>query len=465
MRTDTGAPRLSAAPQVAHRGVITTNYFSNVNVIHGLAIGVTLLFLCCGGTRTRFVPQRQRPGPSRIAAANSSKSDELSQSARRIAREIAELRGWDPRLAVTLETAGSSRLIAAIRADEESQITPLARQAEIEFLESFGFVPERFNFERDVTQRFSQDLLGLYCFTWRRILLTANRDFAAVESSMRHELVHAFQDKYYNIADRVRWQTDQGDRIAAIHSLAEGEAICVARQLEDPQHRGCFGPDANEAENPISGTALDSIPPAIRYALLSPYADGTRFVQHLLRHGGWKAVDLAWRGNLGSTHELLHPGDSSTAAVLALEAPGAAAQLGACSTEYLDTLGEQGLASLLFDPGDPGIGSKLAATLIGDRVGVWRCANNTAAAWRLRLAQPAYADRVARIILTSLGPALSELPKSGSCRQTRAGARYLLVTGHDIAITSVQKCTGEISQDVATSCQNAERWAKRLIGL
>jgi hypothetical protein len=356
-------------------------------------------------------------------------------------------------------------MIAAIRADEESQITPSARQAQVEFLESFGYIPEQFNLERDVTQRFSQDLLGLYCFTWRRILLTANRNYAAIESSMRHELVHAFQDKYYNIAERVRFRDDQGDRIAAIHSLAEGEAICVARQLEDPRHQGCLAANANESENLILGKSLDSIPPAIRYALLSPYIDGTRFVQRLLRQGGWQAVDAAWRGNLSSTRELLHPGDSSAVTILPLEAPVAAMSGASCRVEYLDILGEQGLASVLFDPIQPGIAAQLSTSLIGDRAGVWRCGDNYAVAWRMRFARPDQANRVAKIIEASLSRQLSARSTSYTCRQTRNGAISLMVKGRDIAITGSHNCIGKISQVPPIDCEGTDVWAKRLIGL
>jgi hypothetical protein len=465
VRTDPGDNRLAAAFSVTLCRAITRNNFSNASGMHGLAICVVFFLLCCGGTRTQYVPQNQRPEPTRIAAGNPAADDELARSARRIVREIAELRGWDPTLQVPLETAGISRMMAAIRADEESQIAPAARQAEIEFLESFGLVPERFDFERDVTLRFSQDLLGLYCFTWRRILLAANRQYAAVESSMRHELVHAFQDKYYGIAARVRWRENQGDRIAAIHSLAEGEAVCVARQLEDPRHRGCLDTNADEMESLIWGNSLDSVPPTIRYALLSPYADGMRFVQHLLRHGGWQAVDSAWRGTLDSTRELLHPGQSSSTTILAIEAPGAAEYQGPCHAEYLDILGEQGLASALFDPLNPGNAAKLAATLIGDRAGVWRCGNVSAVAWRMRFALPEHANRVAGVFLASLWHEVSEPTESSRCRQSRNGAANLVVLGRDIAIASAQRGVGKSSQDSAISCQGTEKWAGRLAGL
>ena len=424
-----------------------------------------ICLLCCCGTRTQPVPQSQRPGPSRVTAGKPRENGELSQRATRKVREIAELRGWDPSLDVTLETAGNSRLEAAILADEESQIDPAARQAEIELLVSFGFVPENFDFERDVTQRFSRDLQGLYSFTWRRILLAASRDYKTVESTLRHELVHAFQDKYYNVGAKVRWREDQGDRIAAIHSLAEGEAICVARQLEDPLHRGCLDTSSDDFEYRTLGEGLQSLPPAIRYALLCPYVDGTRSVQHLLRQGGWQAVDYAWRGNLNSTRELLHPGQSSLATMLAIEAPSTATALASCHLEYLDVLGEQGLSSMLFDHVDPGIATQLAASLISDRAGVWRCGGSYAVAWRMQLTLPKHASRVASVISASLTPPLSPLPKSPTCGQNRNGVTSLLVLGRDIAITSVHQCIGENSQNPTVSCEEAENWAKRLIGL
>ncbi len=287
------------------------------------------LFCACG-TRTQVVPQSQSPGAPQVVADNTSQLDELSRRAGRIAHEIAELRGWDTHLEVALEIADDKRLIAAMLADEQSQTSPSVQQAETEFLRSFGWVPANFDFERDVTKYFSQDLLGLYCFTWHRILLTAGRNFAAVESTLRHEMVHAFQDKHYRVGDRVRWHYDQGDRIAAIHALAEGEAICLSRQLEDPRHRGCLDFVADDFESQLLGQNLDTLPPVIRYALMSPYIDGVRYVQQLLRRGGWRDVELAWQGKLRATRDLLHPSESSADPAIAVEVPAAITNFGSC---------------------------------------------------------------------------------------------------------------------------------------
>lgn len=423
------------------------------------------LFVFCGcGTRTHSTPQNLSPrSVPQIVAEPSAQFDELSRRAGQIAGEIAKLRGWDPHLAVKLEMAGNDRIIAAMLADERSQTSPAVQHAEAEFLSAFGWVPVNFDFERDVTKYFSQDLLGLYCFSWRRILLTEGRDRAAIESTLRHELVHAFQDEHFRIGDRVRWHSDQGDRIAAVHSLAEGEAICLSRQLEDPQRRDCTNVIIDDFEHPLHGLNLDAVPAVIRYALMSPYVDGVRYVQQLLRRGGWHAVELAWLGKLRATRDLLHPDEASVEPTVAVEIPAPMTDFGSCRAEYVDVLGAQGLASVLFGRMSPDAVKLAVSSLAADRAVVWRCVNACASAWHVRLARPGFARPIANAIWASIGEAPAASTTTRSCKQTDQGAASLVVLGRDIAITSVHGCHGVVSQPSAVSCQISLSWADRLI--
>ena len=419
-------------------------------------------FLCSCGTQTRVDLQNRETSYIGQTYATRPPIDELAERANRIALEIGELRGWDGKLDVSFELADRHRIIDAMLTDERSQMEPSVRQAQAEFLKSLGWVPIDFDFERDITQAFSQELLGLYCFTWRRVLLTAGPSHAAIESTLRHELVHAFQDKYFHIGDKVRWQQDQGDRIAAIHALAEGEAICITRQLEDPQHRGCLDSLGSDFENHMADRESGLLPAIIRYSLFSPYVDGIQYVQQLLRLGGWPRVEEAWRGNLSATRDVIHA--SQPSASRAVEIPASMPHFGECQPPYVDVVGEQGLAGVFFDHLRPSAAKTLASKLEADRVAYWRCDDSCGAAWHLSLASDDAAAEAAKTIRTLLMSGTSASPKgAAACKTSSIGAVRLVRRSRDIVITSVHGCDSGISLETTISCNAALRWADRLI--
>lgn len=425
--------------------------------------GGFLLVLFSCGTPKQGIPIRQSLRTAEVNPASRKEENSPSQKVRQIARQIAELRGWDPNLVPLVEIASSSRIVAAMLADERSQVTPPVQLAESEFLQSFGWVPRNFDFERDVTEYYSHNLLGLYSFTWKRVLLAGSNDTVGIEFTLRHELVHAFQDKRYGIGDRVRWHKDQGDRIAAVHALAEGEAICLSRQLEDPQQRGCLDFDSASYEERILAQDLVPLPAIIKYSLVSPYIDGLRYVQQLLRHGGWPEVELAWQVKLTDTHVLLHPNELATVRPVVIDIPSAPQSFANCQAQYVDVLGEQGLGSILRQNMGRLAAYNAASKVTGDRVAFWRCGNVCAAAWHLRMKSADSAPAIAEAIWTSMSSEMRDQPASKLCRECQFGVVGLEVLHRDIAITSLHACNGLISQVPALSCAESNVWTSRIV--
>jgi len=425
--------------------------------------GGFLFVLCSCGTPTQGFPIRQSLGQVEVSPASRVEEDQVSQKVQQIAHQIAERRGWDPNLVPLVETASIGRIVAAMLADERSQVTPAVQLAETEFLRSFGWVPKHFDFERDVTESYSENLLGLYSFTWKRVLLLGGNDNARIESTLRHELVHAFQDKQYRIGERVRWHNDQGDRIAAIHALAEGEAICLSRQLEDPKQRGCLDFDSAEYEEQILAQDLDSLPPIVKYSLVSPYIDGPRYVQRLLQRGGWPEVELAWQGKLTDTHVLLHPEELATERPALVEVPSAPQSFSNCQARYVDVLGEQGLRSVLWQDMGHLAAQNVASNVTQDRGAVWHCGNVCAVALHLRAKAVNSAPAIADALWASMGFEMLDSTPTKRCGKRQFGVVGLQVFHRDIAITSMRLCNASISQSTTISCETANAWTGQIV--
>jgi hypothetical protein len=372
-------------------------------------------------------------------------------------REIAELRGWTPNLRVPIDVVRSEVIESALLADVRAQMPAPILGAQAEFLVGFGLAPPDFDLERDVLRRFAGDVSGVYCVTCRRILLSQAPDTRSLQRTLRHELVHAFQDDRYGLGEKVRWDTDRGDYIAALHALAEGEASCIARALEDPKRRGCLDAEPNNDEHLISTEFLSGVPRMVRDVLIAPYVEGTRYVRGLLLEGGWAAVESAWDGNLHSTRELSRgePQPNQRLPALALSS-----RLAHCDLKYLDVVGEQQLRYLMAAGA-----SKVDALpefVEADRMAVWHCPDQTVAAMRLRVRGEAATEALALRLRRSL--ALPPVKAGISCQQFPNRALGLEWRGRDIAIASVLRRHGQYRPKPADGCPQLAVIIGQLIG-
>ncbi len=420
--------------------------------------------LCCCGTNPREAVDPVPISDPHLASQDSRPKINVYPEVSALMREVAAVRGWGTGLSVDVELADHERLVAAMLADVRSQATPEELTAQANFLKAFGWLPWDFDFARDVTAHFAHELSGLYSFTWRRILVATHLDSMKFDAVLRHELVHAFQDSRYHIGTKVRWATDQGDYIAAIHALAEGEAICIERQLADSRQRGCLDIATDELDNANARYELRSFPPIIRESLIAPYADGVRLVRRLLREGGWPAVEQAWNGGLQSTRELLR-GSSEQSSLLPVARSALPESFGACELLYTDILGEQSLRGVMPDTATPNDVERTLGSLTGERASLWRCTKFCVAAWHFRFLDSDSAMVVADWLYSSLGLSRPNAEGTGLCVSYFRGAATLVVRGHDIAITSVHACHDVPNRKVTGSCLESVRFANRLVAL
>src|SRR5262249_32438148 len=119
----------------------------------------------------------------------------------------------------------------------------------------------------------------------------------------------ALQDQAFELAPALKYAPGDGDRVAAVHSLIEGDATSA---MLDVVAGSAFKVGERELRTILAAsTALSTVgvttPRVLQESLTAPYSDGFAFVQDRRRRGGFVGVDAAFRAPPDSTEQILHP--------------------------------------------------------------------------------------------------------------------------------------------------------------
>lgn len=178
-------------------------------------------------------------------------------------------------------------------------------------LKRLGLLPESTSYDEIVYGLLEEQILGLYDQAQGELVLLEDApDPMLAESVLVHEITHAVQDMNFDLGALAERRPGEGDRIAALEAVAEGDAVLMEQVLT-----GLILPDGITAEQmdlllklqPLEVPALQKAPPFIRSSLLFPYIHGFVMVRHVYSTGGYAAINQLFLHPPGSTEQILHP--------------------------------------------------------------------------------------------------------------------------------------------------------------
>jgi hypothetical protein len=276
--------------------------------------------------------------------------------------------------AVPSRTMDRAPLIAQVEAHSKDETPPDAVRGQGELLVAFGLVPPMYDVEKGVFKLLEQQLAGYYEPADKTMYLAADLGEDDAEATLAHELVHALQDQHYDLGPQLHYQPDGGDRTAAVHALAEGDAMSAMMDFMMASS-GKTALDIPEealatqmrAQAMLSGAASD-IPMVLQTSLVAPYVDGMMFVSALRRRGGWAEVDRAWKRPPVTSEQLLHLDKyDAKEPPLAVPAPPLDALGGGFSVLFTDLFGEESMRLTFEEWGRRKAAESLSAGWGGDR--------------------------------------------------------------------------------------------------
>jgi hypothetical protein len=135
---------------------------------------------------------------------------------------------------------------------------------------------------------------------------------------LAHELTHVIQDQHFDLMGLPIEDLTQEDQALAVRALIEGDATLVMMDFILQQQQSAIDttrvPGITDnmrfwTSSPFmrSLTMFQQVPRYLMDNLLFSYIDGFEFVLELKQHGGWEAINQAYRDIPVSTEQILHP--------------------------------------------------------------------------------------------------------------------------------------------------------------
>lgn len=398
----------------------------------------------------------------------------------RTLERVSRARGLPPKKSVPGVVLERSALIARVKSHIDREIPHDAIVDEGLVQQLLGFIPTRFDYEGATYALLEAQLAGFYEPADETMYMAGDLDDDNAFATLAHELVHALQDQYWDLAPRSKYVPGQDDRSSAFSALAEGDATsAMADVLLGQARAGATALDvpdelfAQQIIGGMSGGPTSGAPHVMRMALAAPYIDGTLFIHALRRNGGWHDVNLAWDKPPETTEQVLHIDKwQAREPALTIPDPPFAALGSGWSVAEADTYGELGLRLSLGE----WLGATAAAVLAsgwgGDRGVLVKRGDAYAFAWHVRYddAKPKASDTYAARAYSGLAPAILKLglrhpktPNGFVCvERHELGPLAVLRRARDLVILAGPAKVAAKGWSALGGCDEARRWATEI---
>ncbi|TAH39351.1 MAG: hypothetical protein EYC70_00780 [Planctomycetota bacterium] len=351
---------------------LRTRYFLPAFSAFAAVLGLSTLGACADARHARNGTEPAEPAagqePEARSAADAEKLAALQRKVDEISPRVAELRGMQFKHPVPAGIHTPDEFLEFAKKDLESEMSIEQFNAMGEALALFGLVDGDSSLFDTVMELLRGQVGGYYDPKTKKFYMisTFNEGMLA-DIIMAHELTHALDDQYYDLAKMMEGTSDNMDRQFAIRAVVEGSGTSLMNLYTvQGMMKGWISmqPEDMEAMQEMMEEQMEQIqdaPPFLVITLALPYMEGNKL---LVRNSSMlaaatltpKAEDLdhAFRNPPSSSEQVLHfdkywdPGQRDEPAPV--ELPDLSAQVGAgWKLAYSDTLGELGCYFLVIE--------------------------------------------------------------------------------------------------------------------
>jgi hypothetical protein len=299
-----------------------------------------------------------------------------------ITRQVANLRGLEPKRSVAKGVLGRDAIGAKLRERIGKEYTPEEVRVEARTLKRLGLLPADADYEKLLIDLLMEQVAGFYDPYERQLYIADWLGMELQRPALAHEIEHALQDQYFDLKGFSEPIKDDGDRQLARSALVEGDGTAVMLEFVAQS----LGLDLAKLKAPSVMDQLGSqlaagamnqspvftrAPRFLRETLIFPYFAGMNFVLKLRGSGAWSRVDELFKRPPESTEQVIHPDKYVAHEPPVPVVPAPIEALAPAKVLRRDVLGELEFRVLLSSRLDDGVAGRAAEGWGGDRLVVY----------------------------------------------------------------------------------------------
>jgi hypothetical protein len=276
--------------------------------------GLAVLFLASASlfSGTRVGAQEAPVAPPAADSKATAEADFIA-AADEVLGKMSEITGLKLRKPLKKSLRSREEVRAYVIKQMNEDKNPSERYAGARSAEAFGLLPKGFNFDSFMVNVLTEQVEGLYDPKAREFYIADWSPLADQRMVMAHELTHALEDQYFDIATWEKAARPNEDAELARDAVLEGSAMAAmvdylmlgtGRSLKDLPD---FDPSMLIGELNSTPT-LEKAPLFIKDALIFPYLAGLTFSAAILKNTGWAGLPVLFEKPPVSTQQILHPG-------------------------------------------------------------------------------------------------------------------------------------------------------------
>jgi hypothetical protein len=221
-------------------------------------------------------------------------------------------------VSLTMDLSNPALGVPEAYVTEEYGAQPLAAISRV--YKRLGFLPESIDFAAALADY--ARLQRIFYYEARKGLVVTTPDAAQLARAMMAEpsrrpeeipvvlaLTRALQEQHFHWQEKLK-RVSVEDRKLAFRAVAAGDALLVASAYLRELQPAAKPPDSSQTMEKWA-TALDKrashLPDLLRYKLVFPYRQGSRFVQWAYAAKAWPGVNALFADPPFSTSQILHP--------------------------------------------------------------------------------------------------------------------------------------------------------------
>ena len=268
---------------------------------------LSINILICSGKEIGAVAQLTNQKPQ---------AQELKKLADELMVTVSKIRGLNFKNQITKKVTNQNEVRSIMLKELQKPENMGKLDGEGKMLIKLGLLPKNFDYRKFLVDLYVEQIAGFYVPENKTMYIADWMSMDLQPSVLVHELTHALQDQYFDLANFLKPDYDRSDLNMARTSVVEGEATMVMLEY---MIKG-YGFNIYELPNfsmvqfqdmmPYSSEEaklLATAPPVISDTMTFPYLYGADFIMSFVKTYGWKQVAKIYSAMPVSSEQIMHP--------------------------------------------------------------------------------------------------------------------------------------------------------------